>query len=417
MDKIVIHKRKKLSGKVHIGGAKNAALPLMAAALLTEGWNTLTNVPWLRDVNTTRALLEDLGVETQGDGPTLKLNAQGLNGNTAPYELVRTMRASILVLGPLLARLQRVRVSLPGGCAIGARPVDQHLKGLELMGAHIEIAHGYITARTRRLKGAHIYFDVSTVTGTENLLMAAALAKGTTILHNAAQEPEVVELATALNRMGARIEGAGTDTITIDGVDSLQPITHEIMPDRIEAGTYLLAGALAGGTVEVSPCIPAHLDALLQKIEEANIKIEVQDNTITVYGRRKIKPVNVTTLPFPGFPTDMQAQFMVLLCLAEGISVITETIFENRFIHVSELQRMGADIEIKGNAAIVKGVKKLSGAAVMATDLRASACLILAGLVAHGTTEVFRVYHIDRGYETIEQKLQGLGASIERLKE
>jgi len=417
MNNIVIHKKKKLSGKVLISGAKNAALPLMAATLLTEGWNTLTNVPRLRDVTTTQSLLEELGVETQSEGNNLRLNAQSLNGNTAPYDLVKTMRASILVLGPLLARLHHVRVSLPGGCAIGARPVDQHLKGLELMGAHIEIEHGYINARTRGLKGAHVYFDVSTVTGTENLLMAASLAQGTTVLRNAAQEPEVVELATVLKSMGARIEGAGTDTITIEGVDSLRPVTHTIMPDRIEAGTYLLAGALAGGTVEVSPCVPSHLDALLQKIDEAGIRVDINDNAVTVRGGRPIKAVNVTTLPYPGFPTDMQAQFMVLLSLAQGMSVVTETIFENRFIHISELQRMGADIEIKGNSAIIKGVKELSGAAVMATDLRASASLILAGLVARGSTEISRIYHIDRGYEAIDRKLQGLGASIERVEE
>jgi UDP-N-acetylglucosamine 1-carboxyvinyltransferase len=295
--------------------------------------------------------------------------------------------------------------------------VDQHLKGLELMGARIEIEHGYITARTRGLRGANIYFDVSTVTGTENLLMAASLAKGTTVLRNAAQEPEVVELADVLSLMGAHIEGAGTDTIIIEGVDSLQPVTHTIMPDRIEAGTYLLAGALSGGEVTISPCVPRHIDALLQKIEEADVSLTVTDKAVTVNGCKHIKPVNITTLPFPGFPTDMQAQFMVLLCLADGISVVTETIFENRFIHIGELQRMGAHIEIKGNTAIVKGVKNLSGAAVMATDLRASACLVLAGLVARGATEISRVYHIDRGYESIEKKLQALGADIERVPE
>lgn len=417
MDKIVIHKSKKLSGKVQISGAKNAALPLMAATLLTEGWNTFTNVPHLRDIRTTQAVLEELGVEVVNSDGMLRVNARGLNGNTASYDLVKTMRASILVLGPILARMKHVKVSLPGGCAIGARPVDQHLKGLELMGAAIEIKHGYINAKTRGLRGANIYFDVSTVTGTENLLMAATLAQGTTVLRNAAQEPEVVELASVLTQMGARIEGAGTDVITIEGVDSLQPVTHTIMPDRIEAGTYLLAGALAGGTVEVLPCVPSHLSALLQKIEEANIKVECADDTVKVKGGSVIKPVNLTTLPFPGFPTDMQAQFMVLLCLAEGASTVTETIFENRFIHVGELQRMGANIEIKGNTAVVHGVKGLTGAAVMATDLRASACLVLAGLVAKGTTEISRVYHIDRGYEAIEEKLQSLGAAIERVKE
>ncbi|HQO76871.1 MAG TPA: UDP-N-acetylglucosamine 1-carboxyvinyltransferase, partial [Thermodesulfobacteriota bacterium] len=391
--------------------------PLMTAALLTEGWNTFTNVPRLRDIRTAQAVLDELGVDVRWEGDTLRLNAQGLNGNTAPYDLVRTMRASILVLGPVLTRMKQVKVSLPGGCAIGARPVDQHLKGLELMGAAIEIKHGYIHARTRGLKGATIYFDVNTVTGTENLLMAASLAKGTTVLHNAAQEPEVEELAAVLTAMGAHIEGAGTDTITIEGVASLKPVTHSVMPDRIEAGTYLLAGALTGGTVEVGPCIPAHLGALLQKIEEAGIKIDVAADTITVKGENSIRPLNITTQPYPGFATDMQAQFMVLLCLAEGASLITETIFENRFIHVAELQRMGANIEIKGNTAIVHGVKELTGASVMASDLRASASLVLAGLAARGTTEISRVYHIDRGYETIEAKLQSLGAHIERVKE
>jgi UDP-N-acetylglucosamine 1-carboxyvinyltransferase len=417
MDKIVIQGRKKISGTIAVGGAKNAALPLMAATLLTEGWNTFTNVPVLRDVKTAKRLLEHLGVEARGAERELHLNAERLSGHTAPYDLVRTMRASVLVLGPLLARLKRVDVSLPGGCAIGARPVDQHLKGLELMGAKIGIEHGYIKARTSGLKGARIYFDVSTVTGTENLLMAAVLAKGTTVLHNAAKEPEVVELANVLTRMGARIEGAGTEVITIEGVNSLQPVSHQIMPDRIEAGTFLLAGALAGGAIEVAPCIPAHLEALLQKLEEAHVEMEIKETSIKVKGGSAIRPVNITTLPFPGFPTDMQAQFMVLLSLAEGISVVQETVFENRYIHVSELQRMGADIEIKGNTAIIKGVKHLSGASVMATDLRASASLILAGLVARGTTEVLRIYHIDRGYETIEKKLSAVGAQIERQRE
>ncbi|MBP1709788.1 MAG: UDP-N-acetylglucosamine 1-carboxyvinyltransferase, partial [Deltaproteobacteria bacterium] len=351
------------------------------------------------------------------NGKELQINAKGLHSYTAPYELVKTMRASILVLGPLLARLKQVKVSLPGGCAIGARPVDQHLKGFELMGVKIEIEHGYIKAKTKGLKGAKIYFDVSTVTGTENLMMAASLAKGTTILHNAAQEPEVVELAQVLNKMGAQIDGAGSEVMTIEGVSALKPVTHEIMPDRIEAGTFLVAGALAGGTVEVAPCVPSHLGALLQKFEEANVKLEIKENSITVKGGGALKGVNVTTLPFPGFPTDMQAQFMVLLSLAEGMSAITETVFENRFIHVSELQRMGADIEIKGNTAIVRGVKHLSGAKVMASDLRASASLILAGLVARGSTEVTRIYHIDRGYEAIEEKLRGLGAELGRVKD
>jgi len=416
MEKIVIQGRKKISGKVAIGGAKNAALPLMAAAILTEGWNTFTNVPRLRDIQTARLLLEHLGVRVI-EGEELRINAEGLKNYIAPYELVKTMRASILVLGPLLARLKQVKVSLPGGCAIGARPVDQHLKGLELMGAKINIEHGYIVAKTRGLKGAKIFFDISTVTGTENLMMAASLAKGTTVLHNAAKEPEVVELAEVLKKMGAKIEGAGTEVITIEGVSSLKPVTHEIMPDRIEAGTFLVAGALAGGTVEIVPAIPSHLGAVLQKLEEANVKLDIQGNSITVKGSGNIKAVNVTTLPFPGFPTDMQAQFMVLLSLADGMSVITETVFENRFIHVGELQRMGADIEIKGNTAIIRGVKYLTGAKVMASDLRASASLILAGLVAKGTTEVSRIYHLDRGYEAIEEKLRKLGAEVERIKE
>jgi len=414
MDKIIIDGKKRLSGTVPIGGAKNAALPLMAATLLTEGWNTFTNVPSLRDIRTARALLEHLGVETRvKDG--LQLNASNLSNYEAPYELVKTMRASILVLGPLLARSKRVHVSLPGGCAIGARPVDQHLKGLEQMGAKVEIQHGYIKARTKGLKGARIYFDISTVTGTENLMMAASLARGTTILENAAREPEVVELAEVLNKMGGQIEGAGTEIVTIHGVNKLHPVSHHIMPDRIEAGTYLVAGALAGGSVEVSPIIPSHLGALLQKLEETGFSLEAGDASITIKGGCSIKSANVTTLPFPGFPTDMQAQFMVLMSLAQGTSVIAESVFENRFMHVGELQRMGADIEVKGNTAIVRGVKNLSAASVMATDLRASASLILAGLVAKGTTEVSRIYHIDRGYEAIEQKLRDLGASVERV--
>jgi UDP-N-acetylglucosamine 1-carboxyvinyltransferase len=416
MDKIIIRGRKKLAGKVSVSGAKNAALPLMAATLLTEGWNTYTNVPVLQDIRTVQTLLQHLGVKLK-EGSELQLNADTLNDYVAPYELVKTMRASVLVLGPLLARLKRVKVSLPGGCAIGARPVDQHLKGLELMGAKVAIDHGYIMARTNGLRGARIYFDLSTVTGTENLMMAAALAKGTTVLHNAAREPEVTELAEVLNKMGAHIEGAGSEVITIEGVKNLHAISHQIMPDRIEAGTYLLAGVLAGGTVEVSPCIPSHVGALIQKLEEANVKVETGPNSVKVKGAHPTRSVNVTTLPFPGFPTDMQAQIMVLLSVANGTGVVTENVFENRFMHVGELQRMGADIKINGNTAIVKGVRRLSGASVMATDLRASASLILAGLVAKGTTEVSRIYHLDRGYECIEKKLQGLGASIERIKE
>ncbi|MCD6353905.1 MAG: UDP-N-acetylglucosamine 1-carboxyvinyltransferase [Proteobacteria bacterium] len=416
MEKITIQGRKKIGGKVTIGGAKNAALPLMAATLLTEGWNTLANVPSLRDIKTAQALLRHLGVDVR-DGDELLINAAGLNESTAPYELVKTMRASILVLGPLLARLKRVKVSLPGGCAIGDRPVDMHLKGLKLMGAKVEIKHGYINAQTRGLKGAEIFFDVSTVTGTENLMMAASLAKGTTVLNNAAQEPEVVELAEVLKKMGAHIEGAGSEIIVVEGVQTLNPVMHQIMPDRIEAGTYMIAGALAGGRLEISPCVPSHLGALLQKFEEARIKVDVEKDRITVKGDNTIKSVNITTLPFPGFPTDMQAQFMVLMSIAEGTSVITESVFENRFMHVGELQRMGANIKVSGNTAIVKGVKHLSGASVMATDLRASASLVLAGLVAKGTTEVSRIYHIDRGYESIERKMQSLGAAIERVKD
>jgi len=416
MEKIIIQGRKKIGGKVTIGGAKNAALPLMAATLLTEGWNTLANVPSLRDIKTAQSLLRHLGVDVR-DGDELLINAAGLNESTAPYELVKTMRASILVLGPLLARLKRVKVSLPGGCAIGDRPVDMHLKGLELMGAKVEIKHGYINAQTRGLKGAKIFFDVSTVTGTENLMMAASLAKGTTVLHNAAQEPEVVELAEVLKKMGAHIEGAGSEIIVIEGVQTLNPVMHQIMPDRIEAGTYMIAGALTGGRLEISPCVPSHLGALLQKFEEARIKVDVEKDRITVKGDNTIKSVNITTLPFPGFPTDMQAQFMVLMSIAEGTSVITESVFENRFMHVGELQRMGANIKVSGNTAIVRGVKHLSGASVMATDLRASASLVLAGLVAKGTTEISRIYHIDRGYESIERKMQSLGAAIKREKD
>jgi UDP-N-acetylglucosamine 1-carboxyvinyltransferase len=350
------------------------------------------------------------------DQSTVRANASGLNNHEAPYDIVRTMRASILVLGPLVARLQKARVSLPGGCAIGARPINLHLKALNQLGADIKLEHGYVEASCKRLRGAEIYFDVVTVTGTENIMMAAVLAEGTTVLNNAACEPEVKALADVLIQMGADIKGAGTPEIIIQGVEALHPIEAVIIPDRIETGTFMAAAALTGGDVTIQGAEPEHLEAVIHKLRRAGARIDVDDHTLRVQGGDRLNSVDLKTLPFPGFPTDMQAQFMVLMCVAKGSCLISETIFENRFIHVSELRRMGADITISGNAALVKGVKQLSGAPVMATDLRASACLILAGLVAQNTTEVNRVYHLDRGYQALEQKFQQLGAAIKRVK-
>ena len=415
MDKIRVTGGRRLEGEVTISGAKNAALPILLSSLLTDGVNTYTNVPQLKDIETTLLLMEQLGADVSIEGETVRVDADGLDRFEAPYDLVRKMRASVLVLGPLLARLKRARVSLPGGCAIGARPINLHLKGLTQMGAAVQLHHGYVEIEAARLKGADIYLDIPTVTGTENLMMAACLADGSTTLRNAAREPEIVALADTLNRMGAEIRGAGTAVVTIRGVPRLQPTAVSVIPDRIESGTFMVAAALTGGRVTLVNCEPEHLGALTDKLRQAGVQIDIVDNTLTVTGSRSIVSTDVKTQPYPGFPTDMQAQFMVLMSVADGMSVITENIFENRFIHVSELRRMGADIQVSGNTAVVRGVPRLSGAPVMATDLRASASLILAGLVAEGETVINRVYHLDRGYYRIEKKFAGLGATIERL--
>ncbi len=417
VDKLIIKGGKKLKGEVTVSGSKNAALPIFVSTILAPGLNVIGNVPFLRDINTTIKVLESLGAHVEGDGHVVSINTLGINSHEATYDLVRTMRASVLVLGPLLARFGQARVSLPGGCAIGARPINLHLKGLQALGAEITLEHGYVEAKAKRLIGARINFDVSTVGGTEHLMMAAAMAKGETVLENAAREPEIIDLAMILNKMGARIEGAGTDTIRIMGVTDLQPVSYDVMPDRIEAGTFMIAAAMTGGDVKIKGMKLEHLDALVFKMQDAGVEITSRDNIVRVKGPKKISSVNIKTRPYPGFPTDMQAQFMAMMCLAEGASVISENIFENRFMHVSELLRFGADIVVEGNTATVKGVKKLSGAPVMATDLRASASLILAGLAADNTTEVSRIYHLDRGYESIEKKLAGLGADIIRVKE
>ena len=414
MDKIIIHGGKPLKGEVQVSGAKNAALPLLFATLLAGGDHRLRNVPQLRDIDTAGKLLEILGAEVRRDGDLFAIEAGGIRSVEAPYDLVRTMRASVLVLGPLLSRLGHARVSLPGGCAIGARPINLHLKGLEAMGAEIHLDHGYVEARAKRLHGARICFDLPTVGGTENLMMAATLAKGTTVIENAACEPEIVDLANALVGMGALIEGAGTDVITIEGVDDLAPMDYTVMPDRIEAGTFMAAAAITAGDVLVRGVVPKHLDAFSIKLEESGVGIDPCPEGLRVRGPGRLAAVNIKTRPFPGFPTDMQAQFMALMCLAEGSSMIAENVFENRFMHVCELQRMGANIEIEGNVATVKGVESLLGAPVMATDLRASASLVIAGLAADNTTEISRIYHLDRGYEKLEEKLRQLGADIER---
>jgi UDP-N-acetylglucosamine 1-carboxyvinyltransferase len=415
MKSIIINGGKKLKGEVAISGAKNAALPILAAGLLCEGTHRVSNVPLLADVKTLGKILQNMGVSFERQNQDILIDSTSLATPEAPYDLVRTMRASVLVLGPLVARMGRARVSLPGGCAIGARPIDLHLMGLEKLGASVEIEHGYVVAKAKKLRGAHIYFDTVTVTGTENIMMAAVLAQGETVLENAAREPEITDLANALIRMGAKIEGAGTDIITIQGVDKLHPMNYTVMPDRIETGTFVIAAAITNGSITIRNCFPGHLDAVLSKVIEAGAEVTTEDGTIHVSGARKIKPVNIKTLEYPGFPTDMQAQFMSLMSLAEGTSVINETIFENRFTHVAELQRMGADIQTDGRSAVVKGVSRLSAAPVMATDLRASASLILAGLAAEGQTVISRIYHLDRGYENIEQKLSALGADIKRV--
>ena len=417
MDKLIIKGGRKLTGEVAVSGSKNAALPILFTTILASGRHEIRNVPGLRDINTSIHLLETLGARVEGRSGTIWVDTSGLDQVEATYDLVKTMRASVLVLGPLLARFGRSRVSLPGGCAIGARPIDQHLKGLAAMGAEIRLSHGYVEAEAKTLRGARIHFDLSTVGGTEHLLMTAALAKGETVLENAAREPEIAELAEVLNGMGAKIEGAGTDTIRVLGVEQLAPMSHRVMPDRIEAGTFMIAAAITGGDVRIRDMRLEHLDALAFKLQDAGVEVFSRDNAVQVRAPERIRPVNIKTRPYPGFPTDMQAQFMALMCLADGASVISENIFENRFMHVAELLRFGADILIEGNTATVKGVRRLSGAPVMATDLRASASLVLAGLAADNTTEISRIYHLDRGYERIEEKLKGLGADIERVKE
>jgi UDP-N-acetylglucosamine 1-carboxyvinyltransferase len=420
LDKLLITGGNRLNGEVTVSGAKNAALPILCAALLAETPLHLSSIAALKDIDTTIKLLDTMGVKISRNGDKVTLDASEVASFEATYEMVKTMRASILVLGPLLARFGTARVSLPGGCAIGSRPVDLHIKGLQAMGAAIHITHGYIQASTlhlpnRRLQGARYYMDLVTVTGTENLMMAATLAEGTTVLENAAKEPEVIDLAEMLIKMGANITGAGTDVITIVGVEKLNGTTHNVVCDRIEAGTYMVAAAMAGGEVKLLN-VQAHLlDAVIEKLREAGATVTHDADTITVKSDGKLKAVNIRTAPHPAFPTDMQAQFMALNAMAEGVSKVTETIFENRFMHVQELQRMGADISIDGNTALVKGVSELDGATVMATDLRASASLVLAGLVARGDTVIERIYHLDRGYENLEAKLNALGANVKRV--
>jgi UDP-N-acetylglucosamine 1-carboxyvinyltransferase len=419
MDKIVIEGGVPLRGSVQVSGAKNAALPALAATLLADGDHVVSNVPDLADVRTMGRLLSHMGctVERSGDRVSIRVQVPRDVRPEAPYELVKTMRASVVVLGPLVARWGRARVSLPGGCAIGARPIDQHLKGLAALGAELKLEHGYVEASAPRgrLRGAAFTFDGQTVTGTENVMMAAALAEGRTVLRNCAREPEVQDLADALVRAGARIEGAGTAEIRIDGVDALRPLRHAVIPDRIETGTFLVAGALPGNDVTVKGCRPGDLEALVQKLRAVGADVSELADGFRVVGDGRPRPTDVRTAPHPGFPTDMQAQMMVLLCLADGSSKITETVFENRFMHVQELLRLGADIAVDGKTAVVKGVPSLSGAPVMASDLRASAALVIAGLAATGTTEVLRVYHLDRGYERIEAKLAPLGARVRRV--
>jgi UDP-N-acetylglucosamine 1-carboxyvinyltransferase len=416
MDKLVIEGGTPLDGEIKVSGAKNAALPLMAATLIASGKHRFSNVPYLRDIRTMRNLLKYMGTVSEHNH-VLEIDSSDINTLEAPYDLVKTMRASVLVLGPMVARYRKARVSLPGGCAIGARPINLHLKALEQMGVDIRLEHGYVLAHANRLRGSVINFDQVTVTGTENIMMAACLADGVTTLKNAAREPEVTALAEYLQKMGARIEGAGSSEITIHGVKELVPDSCIVIPDRIEAGTYLVAAAITGGRLKLTECRPDHLEAVLQKLREAGVSINVDGNTIEARGKTRIRSVNIKTQPFPAFPTDMQAQFMALMTLGNGVSLISEQIFENRFMHVLELKRMGADIELDGRVAAVRGVKKLSGAPVMATDLRASASLVLCALAAEGITEITRIYHLDRGYEAIEKKLSAVGAKITRESE
>lgn len=415
MDRIIIAGGQTLKGTVTIAGAKNATLPILASALLGGGDCLVSNLPRVRDVTTMIKLLGLLGVSIRSEGDSVILNASTVNSTEAPYDLVKTMRASVLVLGPLLARFGKATVSLPGGCAIGTRSVNLHLKGLAALGADIRLDHGYIRAQASRLIGGRIDLDFPTVTGTENLMMAACLADGTTVLHNAAKEPEVVDLATFLVKRGAKIMGAGTDTISIEGVKELHGAEHQVIPDRVEAGTYLMAGAITSGEVYVDRCIPGHVAAVLNKLREAGSEVKEEGNGIRLNGPARLQALEIKTLVYPGFPTDLQAQMMALMCVADGTSVISETIFDSRFLHVPELQRMGASIEVDGPHAVIKGVSRLTGAPVMASDLRASAGLVLAGLAADGETAISRVYHLDRGYERLEEKLQALGAVVKRI--
>jgi len=417
MKGIVIEGGERLVGEVRVSGAKNAALPVLAAALLVEGPCIFAQCPRLRDVDTFRVLLENLGARLRWNGENeLQVDASGLKGTTAPYDLVKTMRASILILGPLLARMGEAEISLPGGCAIGARPVDLHLKGLEQLGAQIELEHGYIKARAKRLRGAQLYLDIPTVTGTENLMMAAALAEGTTVIENAACEPEVEDLAHVLTAMGAEIEGAGTTELTIRGVERVRPVQHAVMPDRIEAATLMVAAGITRGNILIKGCRLEHMEAVVAKLREVGMEISSPaEGAVRAVGASRVRSTDVKTLPYPGFPTDMQAQVMALMTVANGLSAVTETIFENRFMHVSELNRMGADIRVQGPTAIVTGVPQLSGAPVMATDLRASASLVLAGLAAQGQTVISRAYHLERGYEDLVGKLAALGATVQEV--
>lgn len=417
MDKIIIEGGKLLKGTVRVSGAKNAALPVLAACILTGGWHSLQNIPHLKDIETIKSIMSKLGVVFRAGEEGLEINSDNLTDYEAPYDLVKTMRASVLLLGPLLARYGKARISLPGGCAIGARPINLHLKALVSMGVDMHLDRGYVNAKVDRLKGADIFFDIPTVTGTENIMMAAVTADGRTVLENAAREPEIEDLACMLREMGADIEGDGTDTITIRGVRDLKPARHTIIPDRIEAGTFMIAGAMTNGDIRVKECIPSHLGALMEKLDSTGARVETAADSIAIKGSDNIQGVDIRTMPFPGFPTDLQAQFMAFMCIARGRSIIRESVFENRFIHVSELKRMGADIKIDGNQALVNGKAGLLAAPVMATDLRASASLILAGLVAKGgRTEVQRIYHLDRGYEDLESKFKQLGAAIWREK-
>ena len=416
MDKLLIAGGRPLAGEIAISGAKNAALPILCAALLTREPVTFTNVPRLNDIATLLKLLAQMGVKVErGAGDEVMLDASGLDNPLAPYEMVKTMRASILVLGPLVARCGEARVSLPGGCAIGARPVDQHIRGLQAMGADVRVEHGYVQASVPRLKGARLFTDMVTVTGTENLMMAACLADGETVIENAAREPEVVDLANCLVAMGAQISGAGSDVIRIRGVERLHGTTHRIMPDRIETGTYLCAAAVTGGEVRLTGTSSCYLDAVVDKLMDAGCDVTSEREAIRIKAPARLNSVSLRTAPYPAFPTDMQAQFMALNCVAQGAAMIRETIFENRFMHAVELQRLGADIRIDGNTAVVHGVERLQGATVMATDLRASASLVIAGLVAEGETTIERIYHLDRGYERLDDKLAALGASVRRL--